>query len=242
MPVGASSKRCTPVPAPLQHLGVTLGAGPVRCCRHPPCGHPARPPHHPPGTHSFSRARSPRKEPFSSTVILLLLSSLREEQRERGSPVTPPAPSTRGAGRVLGMARLGSPGCATEVVVATVKSQGPTCMAGWGHKMQQPHWDVMPWSTYTAAAGWRCPGPCRLMGHLSCARAWVRGAAHGGDEMPPAPKPRAPKDLQPGRFPTAPPALAPYQPEHPSVTASRSLPAQWFYPKISSFGGTQGPL
>lgn len=160
-----------------------------------PCPQPAaaRPPHRPPGTHSFSRARSPRKEPFSSTVILLLLSSLWEEQRQRGSPVTPPAPSTRRAGRALGMARLGSPGCATRGVVAMVKSQGPTCSAGWGHRMHQPRWDVVPWSTHTAAAGWRCPGPCRLTGHLSCARAWVRAAAHGSDEMPPAPKPGAPQ-------------------------------------------------
>lgn len=49
---------------------------------------PPPPPSCPTPTHSFSRARSPKKEPFSSTVILLLLSSLWEEQRERGSPVT----------------------------------------------------------------------------------------------------------------------------------------------------------
>lgn len=60
------------------------------------------PPSRPSPTHSFSRARSPKKEPFSSTVILLLPSSLWEEQRERGSAVTSPAtaPQQRpGAGR-----------------------------------------------------------------------------------------------------------------------------------------------
>lgn len=63
---------------------------PWKPCLHPAAAHPScpNPPSRPPGTHSFSSARSPKKEPFSSTVILLLLSSLWEEQRERGSPVT----------------------------------------------------------------------------------------------------------------------------------------------------------
>lgn len=122
----------------------------ARCC--PPLL--PRPPSRPPGTHSFSRARSPKKEPFSSTVILLLLSSLWEKQRERGSSVTQPAGQPhpcpgdlRGAGGGAGMARpaarSGSPGCAAGVV-AMVKSQGQACTADCGHGMQRPCWDAVP--------------------------------------------------------------------------------------------------
>lgn len=88
MPVGASGKFCAVVLVLLQHirsrmrvmvLPPTMEALPASHRPPPSCPTP---------THSFSRARSPKKEPFSSTVILLLLSSLWEEQRERGSPVT----------------------------------------------------------------------------------------------------------------------------------------------------------
>lgn len=88
MPGGASGKFCPAVPVLLQHLGSRMRAVPLPPTMEPLPAPRCSPPSCPTLTHSFSRARSPKKEPFSSTVILLLLSSLREEQRERGSPVT----------------------------------------------------------------------------------------------------------------------------------------------------------
>lgn len=73
--------------APREHPTAILGAWPKlrrwhqapACPRPPSCPCPS-----PPGTHSFSRARSPKKEPFCSTVILLLLRSLWGREHREG--------------------------------------------------------------------------------------------------------------------------------------------------------------
>lgn len=81
---GGSSR---PHRAPREHPAAILGAWPkLRCWHQAPAR--ARPPScpcpSPPGTHSFSRARSPKKEPFCSTVILLLLRSLWGREHREG--------------------------------------------------------------------------------------------------------------------------------------------------------------
>jgi len=190
-----------PAPSPLAPHG-TPARTPLPAAARPD------PPSRPPRTHSFSSARSPKKEPFSSTVILLLPSSLWEEQRERGRPVTRPAGQPHPCpGDAWGW--RGSEDGRTR----STKRQPRPCRRGGGR-------GEVP------GTGWHDQVGTRDAAVVSGCHATVHMASWGTAPVPepgfkelhvwatrsPASALRGhPRDRQPGGDPMAPPALAPHQ-------------------------------